>query len=117
MQWLQKAAISNRSDAQLLLGAAYYEGARGLPKDRNQALHWLRAAAAQGNKEAQAAVAVIEGKFLQLNRARRPSVSAASTIERCAACKRETDENYENNSITIYCGAALWRLTQAWHSA
>lgn len=60
MQWLQKAAISNESDAQLLLGAAYYEGARGLPKDRNQALHWLRAAAAQGNKEAQAAVAVIE---------------------------------------------------------
>ncbi len=60
MQWLQKAAVSNESDAQLLLGAAYYEGARGLAKDRNQALHWLRAAAAQGNKEAQAAVAAIE---------------------------------------------------------
>lgn len=63
MQWLQKAAVSNESDAQLLLGAAYYEGARGLAKDRNQALHWLRAAAAQGNKEAQAAVAVIEKEY------------------------------------------------------
>lgn len=60
LKWLSQAAIGNDADAQLLLGAAYYEGARGLSKDKAQALHWLRAAAAQGNAEAQAAVTAIE---------------------------------------------------------
>lgn len=60
MKWLNQAAVGNDTDAQLSLDAAYYEGARAFSKDKAQALHWLRAAAAQGNAEAQAAVTAIE---------------------------------------------------------
>jgi TPR repeat protein len=48
----QIRAQSGNMDAQLELGAMYYQG-RGVPQDYRQALYWFNKSAVQGSKEAQ----------------------------------------------------------------
>lgn len=49
--WFRKAAEQNHAGAQYQLGNLYANG-EGVAKDREQALKWLRLAAAQGNQDA-----------------------------------------------------------------
>ncbi len=49
---LERLAMLQNSDAQLLLGALYYLG-RGVPRDRRLAWHWCKTAANQGQLLAQ----------------------------------------------------------------
>ena len=57
--WWKKAAEQGQTDAQYFLGLSYSLGL-GLPKTQEQAIYWLRKAAANGNENAAAALKKLE---------------------------------------------------------
>ncbi|MGK9234024.1 SEL1-like repeat protein [Inquilinus limosus] len=56
MRWFRIAADQGYDAAEAAVGVMYLEG-RGVQKDIDEAVRWLRRAAAQGNEEARARLA------------------------------------------------------------
>jgi uncharacterized protein len=52
MQWYQKAAAKDNSEAEYQIGTLYLVGS-GVPRDNAEALHWFQKAGAQGNLAAE----------------------------------------------------------------
>src|SRR6267154_1485161 len=57
MAAVQSAAQQGNANAQYVLGAAYWNGQAGMPKDMTKACYWLLKSAQGGNAEAQCEIA------------------------------------------------------------